>query len=116
MFRIIFPNWKKAFETKEIEEKIKKVNDALDREIEKEEKQIEDLLEDTSFVENVLQEIKEIETEFVEEAMEEDLEMEDVDLSLLVDTRNVLMNALLVSDIDEKPITPVDFGNIQEIE
>merc|ERR1719350_1646132 len=106
----------KTFETKEIEEKIRRVNEALDKEIEKEEKQIEDLLEVASFVENVLQEIKEIETELVEEAIDEDLELKDVDLSLIVDTRNVPTNVLLVSDIEEIPITSVDFGNIQEIE
>ena len=42
--------------------------------------------------------------------------MEDVDLSFLVDTRNVPMNVLLVSDIEDIPITSVDFGIIQEIE
>ena len=98
-------------ETKDIEEKIRKVNEALFKEIETEEKQIEDLLEDESFfVENVLEEIKEIENELVEEAIEEDLDMEDVDLSFLIDTRDVPMNVLLVSDIVE------DFGIIQEIE
>ena len=100
----------------EIEEKIRKVNEALDKEIEKEEKQIVDLLENSSFVENVLEEIQEIETELIDEAIEEDLEMEYVDLSSLVDTQNVPMNVLLLSDIETIPITQVDFGIIQEIE
>ena len=64
----------------------------------------------------MLQEIKEIETEIVEEAIDEDLELKDVDLSLIVDARNVPTNVLLVSDIEEIPITSADFGNIQEIE
>ena len=93
-----------------------KVNKALDKEIEKEEKQIEDLLEGESFVENVLEEIKEIENELVEESIKEDVEMEYVDLSLVVNTRDVPMNLLLVGDFDQIPITPVDFGIIQKIE
>ena len=105
-----------TFETKELEEKIRKVNEALDKEIEKEEKQIQELLEDESFVENVLEEIQEIETELIDEAIEGDLELKDVDLSYLVDTRNVPMNVLLLSDIETIPITQVDFGIIQEIE
>merc|ERR1712123_284307 len=77
-------------ETKKIEEKIKKVNEALDKEIQKEEaKLVEALFEDESFVENVLDEIKEIETELAAEALEEDFATEEFDLSSLVDTRNV---------------------------
>jgi hypothetical protein len=52
----------------------------------------------------------------VEEALEEDLAIEDVDLSSLVDIRNVPMNVILVSDNEEIPIMHVDFGIIQEIE
>ena len=48
--------------------------------------------------------------------MKEELDMEDVDLSFLVDTQNFPMNVLLVSDIVETPITQVDFGIIEEIE
>merc|ERR1711892_738583 len=46
-------------ETKKIEEKIRKVNEALDKEIQKEEaKLVEELFEDESFVENVVDVIK----------------------------------------------------------
>ena len=58
--------------------------------------------------------MKEIENELLEEAIKEELEMEDVNLSFLVDTRDVPMNVL--SDIVETPISQVDFGIIQEIE
>ena len=100
-------------ETKQIEEKIRKVNEALDKEIEKEETQIvEELFGDASFVENVLDEIKEIETELAAEALEEDFGIEDFDLSSLVDTRNVPLEKF----IDMVPISQLDFGIIEELE
>ena len=100
-------------ETKQIEEKIRKVNEALDKEIQKEEaKLVEELFEDESFVENVLDEIKEIETELAAEALEEDFAIEEFDLSSLVDTRNVPLEKF----IDMVPISQLEFGFIQELE
>merc|ERR1712212_1324657 len=72
--------------TKEIEEKIRRVNEALDEEIENEEAQIiEELFEDKTFVDNVLEEIEELET----------------DISGVVDMRNVPLEGFIISDSDE---------------
>ena len=100
-------------ETKNIEEKIRKVNEALDKEIQKEEANIlEELSKEESFVENVLDEIKEIETELAIEALEEDFAIEDFDISSRVDTRKVLIEKF----INMVPISQLDFEIIQELE
>ena len=100
-------------ETTNIEEKIRKVNEALDKEIQKEEAKIlEELSKEESFAENVLDKIKEIETELAIEALEEDFEIEDFDISSLVDTRKVPLEKF--NNI--VPISQLDFGIIQELE
>ena len=100
-------------ETTNIEEKIRKVNEAIDKEIQKEEAKIlEELSKEESFVENVLDEIKEIETELAIEAFEEDFAIEDFDISSLVDTRKVPLEKF----INMVPISQLDFGIIQELE
>merc|ERR1712123_108900 len=100
-------------ETKQIEEKIRKVNEALDKEIQKEEAQIvEELFEDKSFVGNVLDEIREIETELAAEALEEDFAIEDFDISSIIVEQNVLQEKF----IDMVPISQLDFAIIQELE
>jgi len=82
--------------TKEIEEKIRRVNEALDEEIEKEETEIiEELFEDETFVNNVLEEIEELETELTEQALE------DLDISSVIDMRNVPIEEFILSDSDE---------------
>jgi len=82
--------------TKEIEEKIRRVNEALDEEIENEETEIiEELFEDETFVDNVLEEIEELETELTEQALE------DLDISSVIDMRNVPIEEFILSDSDE---------------
>ena len=100
-------------ETKNIEEKIRKVNEALDKEIQNEEAKIlEELSKEESFVENVLDKIKEIETELAIEALEEDFAIEDFDISSRVDTRKVPLEKF----INMVPISQLDFEIIQELE
>ena len=82
--------------TKEIEEKIRRVNVALDEEIENEEAQIiEELFEDETFVDNVLEEIEELETELTEQTLE------DLDISAVIDMQNVPLEDIIISDGDE---------------
>ena len=100
-------------ETKQIEEKIRKVNEALDKEIQKEEAQIvEELFEDKSFVENVLDEIRDIETELAAEVLEEDFAITDFDISSIIVEQNVPQEKFIHMD----PISQLDFGIIQELE
>ena len=100
-------------ETKNIEEKIRKVNEALDKEIQNEEAKIlEELSKEESFVENVLDKIKEIKTELAIEALEEDFAIEEFDISSRVDTRKVLLEKF----INMVPISQLDFEIIQELE
>ena len=104
-----------TLQTTEIEEKIRKVNEALDKEIEKEEEQIvQELFKDEYVLENVLNEITQIENELILEALEEDFEVEEFDLSSFVNSRNVPLDVIFIGD--EPPISQVDFGLIQEIE
>ena len=82
--------------TKDIEEKIRRVNVALDEEIENEEAQIiEELFEDETFVDNVLEEIEELETELTEQTLE------DLDISAVIDMRNVPLEDIIISDGNE---------------
>eukprot|EP00092_Neocalanus_flemingeri_P034902 GFUD01037977.1.p1 GENE.GFUD01037977.1~~GFUD01037977.1.p1 ORF type:complete len:173 (+),score=47.96 GFUD01037977.1:37-555(+) len=99
-------------ETNEIEEKIRKVNEALDKEIKKEEEQlVQELFESELSIENVLNEIQNIESELEGQTLEEDFEVDVLDISSFVNTRNIPLELLLVSDGDEA--AKVDFELIR---
>ena len=106
-----------TIETNEIEEKIRKINEALDKEIKKEEEKIvQELFEDENIIESVLNDIKDLESELDEETLEETFEIDDFDLSSIVNTRNVPLDDIVLSDDDEALTSLVEFELIKEAE
>ena len=74
-----------AIETNEIQEKIRKVNEQFEKEIEKEEEEIvQKLFEDETLVDTVLNDIKDM-----ERILEEKQVTEELDISSIVNIRNV---------------------------
>ena len=62
---------------------------------------MQELFEDENLIESVLNDIKDLESELDEETLEETFEIDDFDLSSIVNTRNVPLDVIVLSDDDE---------------
>merc|ERR1711915_967184 len=89
-------------EAAEIEEKIKKVNEALDMEIKQEEdKLLQELIDEKSNLEDLIDEIEELEDDIAEDVAE--LNDEDADISFMVQTKEVPGAKILFSEKNQLP-------------
>merc|ERR1711915_751441 len=89
-------------EANEIEEKIKKVNEALNIEIEQEEdKLLQEIIDEESNLEDLIDEIEELEDDIAEDVAE--LNNEDADISFMVQTKEVPGAKILFSEMNQLP-------------
>ena len=60
---------------------------------------MQELFEDENFIESVLNDIKDLESELEEESLEENFEINDFDLSSIVNARNVPLDVFVLKGL-----------------